>query len=62
MAKTERTTWQKAVVEKKNALRALYFADLGQGKSKDVKVVGKARHEIARLLTAASLENNKAKK
>lgn len=57
--KTERSAWQKVVVEKKNALRALYFADLGQGKSKDVKVVSKARHEIARLLTKASLENKK---
>lgn len=61
MAKSEKTPWQKAVLEKKHALRALYFADLGQGKSKDVKVLSKTRREIAKLLTVASLEKLKSK-
>ncbi len=56
----ENKNWQKEIVEKKNALRQLSFGG-GVGKTKDVKLAQKMRHEIARLLTSATKAQIKTK-
>ncbi|MCC6290619.1 50S ribosomal protein L29 [Candidatus Nomurabacteria bacterium] len=53
MAKTNNNNWQEKVIEQKENLRQVRFGG-SMGKSKDVKVAKKTRHEIARLLTAAN--------